>query len=139
MLNLQDYTTLKEEARKFYDDIGRVYCPALQKSVRFNAAGFNHIIFKKERAERDKHLQAQRFKLLPSALKLVAVATTYQEFETTKHGVLYWGIIGIIENRKLKVVLKKPSTSNEIDFWSVIPDPITSKRRDLNFFEMMGD
>ena len=129
------YEIAKEEARKFYANIRILLSPALGKDIHFSAAGFNHIIFKRARIERNKSPQMERFELLPLAVKLLKTATTYQEFEK-RHDGLYWGIVGIMENRKIKVVLWQPRKSGQVYFWSIIPNPITSRRRDLRFFEI---
>ena len=117
MEDLSSYEKLKENAQKFYSGIGRVHCPALNGEIYFNAEGFNHIIFKGPRSERERPSQVLRFKLLPLAIKLLKISTTYQEFEETlkefdvrsfkkrirkTNVVKYWGIIAIIDGRKIK-------------------------------------
>ena len=93
-----------------------------------------------------------RFKLLPLAKKLIEISTTYQEFEETLKEfevksykkrikktklVKYWGVIAIIDNRKIKVILRKIGDNGNIQFWSVIPAWVTNKYRDIKFFSTM--
>lgn len=93
-----------------------------------------------------------RFKLLPLAVKLIRLATTYQEFEETikefevksykkrmwrAKPVRYWGIIAIIEGRKIKVIIRKIGDNGALHFWSVIPEWVTNKYRDIKIFSTM--
>ena len=81
MEDLSNYEKLREDAQNFYNSIRKAFSPAFNQEICFNAEGFNHIIFKGSRSERERPSQILRFKLLPLALKLIKVSTTYQEFE----------------------------------------------------------
>lgn len=155
MQDLSNYEKLKVDSQKFYTEIRGVQSPALYQYVYFNSEGFNHIIYKKARSEREKSSQMLRFKLLPLAKKLIEKSTTYQEFEETikefevktfkkrmmkSKPVKYWGVIAIIDGRKIKVILRQIGDNGSIQFWSVVPDWITNKYRDIKFFSTMkGD
>ncbi len=80
------------------------------------------------------------------------MSTTYQEFEETigsfiikkykkkikkSRSVKYWGIIAIIDNRKIKVIIRKIGDNGSLHFWSVVPAWTTNKYRDLKFFTTM--
>jgi len=154
MQNLEEYEREKESARPYYGKIGSVFSPALNTNIHFNSEGFNHIIYRNKREERDKSSQILRFKLLPLVFELVQLSTTHQEYEeimqeivAEKYGkctkenklVIYWGVIAIIKRRKIKVVLRKIG-NGQVMFWSVIPAWNTSKYRDMKFFHSMeGD
>ncbi|MFA6924781.1 MAG: hypothetical protein WC223_11080 [Bacteroidales bacterium] len=152
MNDLSNYEKLKEDTHKFYNEMRGIQSPALNECVYFNSEGFNHIIFKKHRSEREKPSQMLRFKLISLAKKLIEKSTTYQEFEETlkefeiksykkrikkTKPVRYWGIIAIIENRKIKVILRKVGDNGNIQFWSVIPAWVTNKYRDIKLFSTM--
>ncbi|MBM3257603.1 MAG: hypothetical protein FJY98_04825 [Candidatus Liptonbacteria bacterium] len=122
MEDISNYESLKESAQKFYSQIGGIFSPALNELIRFTSEGFNHLIFKRARSEREKTSQILRFKLLPLAANLIKLSTTYQEFEETLQefevktfkkraaktkSVKYWGIIAIIDGRKIKVIIRK--------------------------------
>lgn len=155
MEDLSNYQKLREDAQKFYSDIRSVFCPAFNEKIYFNSEGFNHIVFKNARSERERTSQILRFKLLPLAVKLITTSTTYQEFEETiqefsvksykkriqkSKSVRYWGIIAIIDGRKIKVIIRKVGDSGAIHFWSIVPAWTTNKYRDLKFFTTMkGD
>jgi hypothetical protein len=52
---------------------------------------------------------------------------------------VYWGLIAIIDGRKIKVILRRVG-NGEIHFWSVIPAWVTNKTRDGKLFKTMkGD
>ena len=152
MNDLSNYEKLKEDTQKFYIEIKAIHSPALNEHIYFNSEGFNHIIFKKSRSEREKSSQMLRFKLIPLAKKLIEKSTTYQEFEETlkefeiksfkkrikkTKAVKYWGVIAIIENRKIKVILRKIGENGNIQFWSVVHAWVTNKYRDIKFFSTM--
>lgn len=152
MEDVSNYQKLREDAQKFYSGIGAIRSPALNEPVHFTAEGFNHIIFKGSRSEREKSSQILRFKLLPLAAKLVGLSTTHQEFEETikefevkkykkqirqSKRVRYWGIIAIIEGRKIKVIVRKIGDNGVMHFWSIVPAWTTNKYRDIRFFTTM--
>jgi len=152
MEDLSNYEKLKEDAINFYKGIGKIHSPFLDHDVYFTAEGFNHIIFTNSRSERERSSQILRFKLLSLAVKLVKISTTYQEFEETlkefnvrsfkkriskTKAVRYWGIIAIIDGRKIKVILRKIGDNGNVHFWSIVPAWVTNKYRDIKFFSTM--
>ena len=152
MEDLSNYEKLKEDAQKFYGGIGSVFSPVFNQKIHFTAEGFNHIVFKHARSERERPSQILRFKLLPLVVKLVKVSTTYQEFEETvkefqiksfkkktqkSMPVSYWGLIAIIDGRKIKVIIRKIGENGAMHFWSVVPAWTTNKYRDTRFFTTM--
>ena len=152
MEDLSNYEELREDALKFYNSINKITSPAFHQDIYFNAEGFNHIIFKRARTEREKSSQILRFKLLPLAVKLLKISTTYQEFEETikeievkefkkkikkTKPVKYWWIIAIIDGRKIKVIVRKIGDNGNIHFWSIVPAWVTSRYRDIRLFTTM--
>lgn len=152
MEDLSNYEKLKDDAQKFYNIAGKIFSPALNEQIYFTAEGFNHIIFKGSRSERERPSQILRFKLLPKAVKLIKLSTTYQEFEETlkefevksykkrvkkTKPVKYWGIIAIIDGRKIKVIIRKKGDEGLLHFWSIVPAWTTNKYRDTKFFTTM--
>ncbi|MDB5237034.1 MAG: hypothetical protein JWL88_136 [Parcubacteria group bacterium] len=151
MSSVPEYEEARAKAQELYSGTKPLYCPALGEKVHFTAEGFNHILFGKKKSERDPSQQLARFSLLERAVRLIGLSTTYQEFEETSKEIevkwkkkrmlrdvpiLYWGLIAIVQNRKIRVVLRKVGTGN-IHFWSVIPGWITTKRRDIKFMTTM--
>jgi IS4 transposase len=152
MEDLSNYEKLREDAQNLYNMAKPILSPALNEMVNFTAEGFNHIIFKGSRHEREKTSQIMRFKLLNRALKLVTISTTYQEYEESlkefevkshKHKtkktkpVKYWGIIAITDGRKIKVILRKIGDNGQLHFWSIVPAWTTNKYRDIKFISTM--
>ncbi len=152
MADLSNYQNLRKSAQGFYNNINSVFSPALKEKITFPAEGFNHIVFKTARTERERSSQILRFKLLPLAKNLLEISTTYQEFEETIgefiikrykkkikeiRSVKYWGIIAIIENRKIKVIIRKIGDNGSLHFWSIVPAWTTNKYRDVKFFTTM--
>lgn len=148
MEDLNDYKKLKNDAQNYYNSVGRIFSPVFNQEIYFSAEGFNHIVFKNARNEREKSSQILRFKLLSLAVKLVKISTTYQEFEETikefecksfkkkirKNKIVkYWGIIAIIDGRKIKVIIRKIGDGN-FYFWSIVPGWVTNKYRDIKLF-----
>ena len=152
MSDLSNYEKLKSDSIKYYSSLGKIFCPVFNDYINFNSEGFNHILFKNNRSERDKDSQILRFKLLANAIKLISITTTFQEFEETLKEfqvkkfkkkalqikpVRYWGLIAIIDNRKIKVILRKIGDNGQLHFWSVIPSWVTNKYRDIKFYTTM--
>lgn len=154
MIDTSNYDKIREDAEKYYGTLSGLNCPALGLVVSFSSHGFNHLIYRKGRTERDRVSQIMRFKLLTKAYRLIRLTTTIQEYEDSlkefrikKHKekisvtkqVQYWGLIAIIDDRKIKVILRKIGNGN-LHFWSVIPAWITSKTRDGKYIRTMkGD
>ncbi|OHA84281.1 MAG: hypothetical protein A2937_03475 [Candidatus Yonathbacteria bacterium RIFCSPLOWO2_01_FULL_47_33b] len=152
MQDLSNYEKLKDDTQKFYNTVGRIFSPALDQEIHFPSEGFNHIVFKGSRSEREKSSQMLRFKLLPLAVRLIELSTTHQEFEETlkefevkaykkrlckTKTVAYWGIIAIINGRKIKVIIRKIGNNGTAHFWSIVPAWVTNKHRDIKLFRTM--
>jgi len=152
MEDLSNYEKLKENANSYYNTIGKIHSPVFNEQIIFNAEGFNHIVYKTSRTERERPSQILRFKLLPLARKLVKISTTFQEYEETiqkfnvkkykkrvniSQPVKYWGLIAIIDGRKIKVILRRIGENGKIHFWSIVPAWTTNKYRDIKFFTTM--
>lgn len=136
MDDVSNYEKLRNDSQKYYSSIGRLRSPVLKELISFKSEGFNHIIYKNSNNKREQTSQILRFKILPLAKKLIEISTTYHEFEETIQEFVvkerkkkvkkskvarYWGIIAIIEGRKIKVILRKIGDNGDIHFWSVIP------------------
>lgn len=144
MQDVSNYEKIREDARVFYQNIGSIRCPALDHQlVHFTSEGFNHLIFKGNRSERDKSVQIMKFKLLSRAKEIIILTTTYQEYEESlinvrrKHfkKIVYesavvkcWGFVAIIGNFRVKVIVRAIGNGQK-HFWSVIPAWSTSYYR----------
>lgn len=146
MLDVSNYEKIREDARIFYQTVGGIRCPALDhQPVHFTSDGFNHLIYKGSRKERDKRVQIMKFKLLPKATELIRIATTYQEYDESlttirrkrfkknvDEGttVRYWGFVAIIRDFRIKVIARTMGNGQK-HFWSVIPAWTISHYRDI--------
>ncbi len=152
MEDVSNYEKFREDAQRFYTSVRPIDAPAFGEHVHFTAEGFNHIVFKGSRSERERSSQIVRFKLLPKAVKLIGLSTTYQEYEETlkefevkshkkkirkTKPVKYWGVIAIIGGRKIKVILRKIGDNGQLHFWSIVPAWTTNKYRDMKIFSTM--
>ncbi len=154
MIDISNYDKIRGDAESYYRALVAVMCPALKDTVSFPSDGFNHLIYKSHRSERDRSSQVMRFKLLARAVYLIGTTTTFQEYDETireftvkrykkkikeTKAVQYWGIIAIVDNRKIKVIVRKIGNGS-LHFWSVVPAWITNKTRDGKFISTMkGD
>ncbi len=140
-----NYEALRDKASRYYHQIGKIICPALENEyVHFTSAGFKHLIFKGNFSKRNKKEQIARFKLLPLAVRMVRLATIYQEIDQAiqkitdeEKLVYYWCLAGILDKRKIKVIIRQVGENEPKHFWSVIPDWISNKRRDIKFAATM--
>jgi hypothetical protein len=135
MEDLRNYDALKAAAEKLYESTKPVYCPALREEVQFTSVGFRHLVVKSSGDERGKSSQMDRFELLRRAIRLIGTASNCQEFEEREDpvrlqvrgrtvgmdmSIRFWGIVGRVDGRKLKVVLRKVGHGT-LHFWSVMP------------------
>ncbi len=140
------YTEIRAAADVLYKSFRPIKCPALKnQEVHFNAEGFNHLIYRIPKQERDKRVQIMRFELLEKARELIGLTTTLQEYEDYLDQVPKWmnkkkqmtnvkicdsGLVGIIRGFRIKVVLRKIG-NGKIEFHSVIPAWSTRYYRDI--------
>ena len=145
-----DYERKKTEARTLYGSFMKVLCPALGKeSVYFTSEGFNHLIYRGPKKERDQRVQIMKFALLDKAKQILEISTTFQEYEENlkyvrvqRYGkyshdnvlVRLWGFVAIINKFRVKVVVKKVG-NGKMEFYSVIPAWITRHYRDIKLVE----
>ena len=136
MENIDQYISLRKSAFDFYNQREYIRCPALNNEmVHFTSEGFNHLIYKGDRSERDKDVQMMKFKMLPKATEIIGLSATHQEYdESTKNikrkkykkivfepaTVRYWGLVAIIRDMRIKVIIRQIGNGQK-HFWSVIP------------------
>ena len=148
MTDISNYQKIREDSQSFYSNIGRICCPALNNEyVNFTSEGFNHLIYKSERTERDRSVQIMKFKLLTHAKTIIKISTTYQEYDESiievrkkkkkkvvheSSIVRYWGFVSIIRNFRVKVIIRQIGNGQK-HFWSVIPTWSKAHYRDTKF------
>lgn len=149
------YKEVKEVAENYYKALNPIFCPAIKEEVSFAMSeGFHHIVHKSKGNQREQKEQMLRFRLLKRGVSLIGMTTTFQEYEETtvsvkikikkkkviaERTVKYWGLIAILNDRKIKVILRKIG-NGKIHFWSIIPAWTTSYKRDRKYISMMkGD
>jgi len=126
---------IKASAETYYKEIGEVYCPYLKENVVFNAHGIEHLKFKSRNKARSTTDQYVRLKLLKLASVIIQKSHTLQEKYETKHfermkigkkwetkmiEVTYYTFIAIINEARMKVVVKQISDGSKF-FWSLVP------------------
>ena len=151
MIDHSQYEKIRQDTSVWYKKLQPINAPSLDQLVHFTAEAFEHTKYKRARAERDRSSQIMRLKMLPRAITLIGLSTTIQEYEEISKVVSvkrkkkrvqeskqiqYWGLIAIIENRKIKVILRKIG-NGQLHFWSVIPAWTTNKLRDAKLVSMM--
>ncbi|MFA6918226.1 MAG: hypothetical protein WC285_05380 [Candidatus Gracilibacteria bacterium] len=137
-ISLESLAALKAETKLYYNSLKGIYSPYFGEVVRFTSEGFHHICYKNasDPKERDKNSQYMRLKLFRLAPKLLRDSKTVQEyfcdkqFVTVKHNkrkekvlkeIKYWGFVGIIDDRRIKVVVRQQG-DGEKKFLSIIPN-----------------
>lgn len=75
-------------------------------------------------------------KNLKKQLEILQLKNIRKKIKESK-SVKYWEIIAIIDNRKIKVIIRKIGDNGSLHFWSVVPAWTTNKYRDLKFFTAM--
>ena len=148
----EEYKKARDKAYKEYKSINKIFCPYLNGDVSFTSDGFRHIIYRSNKKKRHPNTQMLRFNLLNKAVRMIQNTHILQEYESREiemivenHNIKvskiikteYYGFIGILDGWKIKVIVMKKGNGNPV-FWSVIPNWVTSKKRDtqkryLNF------
>ncbi len=142
----EDFIKIRNEAENFYKTIGSVFCPYLGEKIVFNIKGFKHLKFKSDKQARPYKDQYPRLRLLSLApevlkkshtiqgiwkIKRLEAQKTNSRWEHIAKDVVYYEFIAVLENVRIKVILKEVS-GGEKHFWSVIPfwgiDKINHKR-----------
>lgn len=128
---------IRKRAKRYYNSIGRRFCPALNEEILFTAEGFNHLIFKRRRSGRGQTSQLTRIELLPLAVKLIETATSYKKVRRTTRAInikigkkrvrevrpiWYWIFSDRLDGHKIRVILRKIGDHGGIHFWSVMLD-----------------
>jgi len=150
MQDISNYQSIRKTAESLYKTMGRIRCPALDDVVHFNAEGFNHLMYKGERKERNKIDQITKFKLLSKAKIIIGLSTTYQEYDESmmqikkkRHKkivvepatVRYWGFVAIIQGFRVKTIVRQIGNGQR-HFWSVIPAWRTDHYRNIRRISM---
>lgn len=136
---LSEYKKLRESIKRIYDNIDKVYSPALMSDVIFNSDGFHHLRYDGNRSERSKQNQMGKFNCFPSAINIIEKSTTIQEYRRSictvgkkdrsgfqKTKIIEWfGMFAIMSFSKkirvLVVVRRIGGENGSYHFWSVIP------------------
>lgn len=131
----EKFKKIKDEAEIFYKKIGKVHCPYLKDDVYFNSKGLEHLKFKERNKARSSQDQYVRLRLIKLAPEIIRSSHTLQEFYETKRfeqqninsrwenrmiAVTYYGFIAIINNARIKIIIKEVFGGNKF-FWSLIP------------------
>jgi len=84
-----EYGNARAKAEEYYKSIKSVKCPAFGGGeVFFTSEGFNHILYRTRKVERERRAQLTRFRLLPLAKELLEKTNTFQECEEYSEQVL---------------------------------------------------
>ena len=144
--NEKDFEKVSMDAEEFYVTIDEVHCLYFGEKIAFNAAGFKHLKFKSDKTARPRSEQYARLKLLALAPQVLLLSKTVQGIWKTKHferirihsrtdtilkSVSYYEFIAVLENVRVKVIVKQIDEGERF-FWSVIPywkiDSVNSRR-----------
>lgn len=120
------------KAKESYVRIGHIWCPALKDHIAFDDAGFHHLIWK-NRKHRSRTEQKRRFRLLPSAERVIAqtkLSIAYQEreimFLKKKYGeakieaahASFWGLKEERDDQTITVVIRQVDSGDK-HFYSI--------------------
>ncbi len=129
-----EYKDLKTE----YETFKKVFCPFLKEDVSFNSKGLRHLFYKNGQRKRSEIEVVERFNFIKNAKDILSITTTLQEKEIRVVRIMFYAFIAIMEEVKLKVVIKKDGDNGGWYFYSVIPHYITSPKRDTKIKDRVG-
>ena len=115
----------EEEIKKIFQKTKKINCPAFPgETVRLNAKGVNHLIYKGARSKRDSNRIQTNLRVLPSAIKLLKLMPIAQEesFHEGKDGKIrkYCAFEGVVDERRIKVIIRQVGNGQK-HFYGVIP------------------
>jgi len=127
------YQAKKAAAHRIYTAQPSIHSPYFNDEIRLGPEGFRHLCVGAH-GERTEEERIRRFLLLPLALKILATATTVQEYryvdgaaqlsksswiEPGSELVQCWGFTALFVQQAVKVVVRKVG-KGDFEFWSVI-------------------
>jgi len=116
-VDYKSYKILYEKRKKWYQTIGKVYCPCLKVDVVFNSKGFFHIKFDGHGNRRSINSQIIRLNVLPLVMPLIQQATSIHEHRVSTDGkIQLWALQGKMNGTNLRVILEKKLNGNTIYF-----------------------
>jgi hypothetical protein len=95
--------------RRFYQGIGRVWCPVLKEYIDFNKAGFRHLVRKKGILRSHKE-QKRRFTLLAYAEEIIGdPQAQYSYEETFKEAIIarFWSFAATKNDFMVTVIIRQ--------------------------------
>lgn len=125
----------EEKHETFYKNIEKVFCPYFKEDIHFTETGLDHLKFKNKNTARTLKDQNMRLRLLPVVIQILKLSHTLQgksqrqrfeerfvnnRKEKALVVVTYYEFIAILDDQRVKVVLKQIADGNKI-FLSVIP------------------
>ncbi len=105
------------KAKNEYNEIGRVFCPYLDREVQLTTKGFNHLIYKGRRKRNSSEI-LRRLESIKLISKIISKSGTLQEYENID--TEYFGFIAILDSKKYKTIILK-SDNGVYKFISIIP------------------
>lgn len=143
----EKFEKTRTEAEEFYKKIGAIHCPYFKEKLAFNAKGIDHIKFARLRHARPNRDQYIRFRLISLAPRIIQNSHTLQgisqrnsferiktnsRWETVMRLATYYEFVAVINNYRVRVIVKEVAGGGGKYFWSIIPfwkmDKVTGKR-----------
>lgn len=143
----EKFRKVRTEAEEFYKTIGSALCPYFKERIAFNAKGIDHIKFSRLRHARPNRDQYIRFRLISLAPRIIQNSHTLQgisqrksferiktnsRWETVMRLATYYEFVAVINNYRVRVIIKEVERGDGKYFWSIIPfwkmDKVTGKR-----------
>ncbi len=117
-----------------------IVCPAIWVKIKFNHKRFSHIIYKDSKHKRSEQEQIERFKCFIKVDTIIKKSHLYQEFmikeeivkernhwktKQEKRLIEYIWLVWIVNHNqmksRIKVVIRKDTTKEYAEFFSIIP------------------
>ncbi len=106
------YEIVKARAKEAYQKIGKIWCPALNDHVVFNAAGFHHLIHSRKGVKSNQE-QLYRFSLLSFSVDIIKNRDTIvkpgRASSKIRQGkeVLSWALNNEMAHKNITVVIRQ--------------------------------
>lgn len=135
----EEFKRLKSSVESEYKKIVSIYSPALKAKIFFNAKGLYHLRYGTNHHERNRLVQQSKFRFLNSAVEVIKISTTIQEYrrdmchvgKANKNGsrqfslvewFAFFSVVSFVKQTRVKAIVRRVGGENgHFHFWSVMP------------------
>lgn len=120
------------ETKRYYDSLGRVFCPILNCYVHFNSDGYRHLIYKTNRKKRNVKEQQYKLRFIKLIIPVLKHSSQLADwrFADGKSDMQHYAVVYTVGKNPIKVrVIVKRTGDGQFNFHSVMGHENNKKPR----------